>query len=70
VLAWTGTDSAHHLNVETSSVGLHFGHKVTLPENSPYRPDVALAQVGGPVVIAWTGTESAHHLNFAQFAAS
>jgi hypothetical protein len=63
VLAWTGTDAGHHLNVETSSDGLHFGHKVTLPDASPYRPDVALAQVGGPVAVAWTGTNAGHSLN-------
>jgi IS605 OrfB family transposase len=44
-LAWTGTDASHQLNVETSSDGLHFAHKVTLDETSPYRPDVALALV-------------------------
>jgi hypothetical protein len=62
-LAWTGTDKLHHLNVETSSDGLHFSHKVILPETSPYRPDVALAQVGGPVAVAWTGTNASHSLN-------
>jgi hypothetical protein len=63
VLAWTGTDAGHHLNVETSSDGLHFAHKVILDEISPYRPDVALAQVGGPVAVAWTGTDANHSLN-------
>ena len=27
VLAWTGTDPLHHLNVETSTDGLHYGNK-------------------------------------------
>jgi hypothetical protein len=63
VLAWTGTDTAHHLNVETSSDGLHFGQKRTLPETSLYRPDVALAAPGGPVAVAWTGMDANHSLN-------
>jgi hypothetical protein len=63
VIAWTGTDAGHHLNVETSTDGLHFGHKLTLNETSPYRPDVVLLGVGGPVAIAWTGTDANHSLN-------
>jgi hypothetical protein len=62
-LAWTGTDIGHHLNVETSSDGLHFGQKRTLEETSPYRPDVALAAASGPVALAWTGTNADHSLN-------
>jgi hypothetical protein len=42
---------------------LHFGHKIMFPETSLYRPDVALAQVGGPVAVAWTCTEASHSLN-------
>lgn len=63
VIAWTGTDAAHFLNVETSSDGLHFTNKRTLNETSPFRPDVALATVGGAVVVAWTGTNANHSLN-------
>jgi hypothetical protein len=63
VLAWTGTDSGHHLNVETSGDGLHFSGKRTLPESSPYRPDVALAAPAGAVAVAWTGTDANHSLN-------
>jgi hypothetical protein len=62
-LAWTGTDPLHHLNVETSSDGLHFGHKLILDEFSSFRPDVAIASVGGPVSVAWTGTDPNHSLN-------
>jgi hypothetical protein len=47
----------------TSSDGLHFGQKVTLPETSPFRPDVALVRPRGPVAVAWTGTDANHHLN-------
>jgi hypothetical protein len=63
VLAWTGTDAGHHLNVETSGDGLHFSGKRTLPETSPYRPDVALAAPAGAVAVAWTGTDANHSLN-------
>lgn len=63
VIAWTGTDALHHLNVETSTDGLHFGNKLTLHETSPFRPDVALSSVGGPVTVAWTGTDANHSLN-------
>ncbi len=63
VIAWTGTDAHHLLNVETSADGLHFGNKTTLRENSPYRPDVALTAPGGAIVVAWTGTDANHSLN-------
>jgi hypothetical protein len=63
VLAWTGTDALHHLNVETSTDGLHYGNKLTLHETSPFRPDVALATQGGAVAVAWTGTDAHHSLN-------
>jgi hypothetical protein len=43
-IAWTGTDSAHRLNVESSSDGVHFGNKVTLPETSDAAPALAARQ--------------------------
>lgn len=65
ILAWTGTDAAHHLNVLTGSDGFHYGAKRTLSETSPYRPAVTFSSGGaaGFVVVAWTGTDSAHTLN-------
>lgn len=63
VIAWTGTDTAHHLNIETSSNGLAFGNKVTLNDTSPFRPDIALASQGGAVAVAWTGSDPNHSLN-------
>jgi hypothetical protein len=63
VLAWTGTDASHRLNVETSSDGLHFSGKRILSEASPYRPDVALAAPAGAVAVAWTGTDTNRSLN-------
>lgn len=63
VIAWTGTDTTHHLNVETSGNGLSFASKLTLDETSPFRPDVALASQGGAVAVAWTGSDDNHSLN-------
>jgi hypothetical protein len=68
VLAWTGTDAAHHLNIMTSSDGLHYGNKHILPETSLWRPAVAFIDTGrgapyGTIVLAWTGTDSHHTLN-------
>lgn len=68
VLAWTGTDSAHHINLMTSSDGLHYGHKITLPETSLWRPAIAFIDTGrgapyGTIVLAWTGTDPNHTLN-------
>ncbi len=67
VLAWTGTDVAHHVNVMTSSNGFQYGAKRILPETSPYRPAVTFEGSGraGFVVVAWTGTDAAHTLNVA-----
>jgi hypothetical protein len=63
VLAWTAADAAHHLSVETTTDGLHYGHKLVLNETSPFRPDVALANEGGAVSVAWTGSDANHSLN-------
>lgn len=65
VIAWTGTDAAHHLNVEISTDGLHFDlrTKLTLNETSPFRPDVTLLTENLPISVAWTGTDANHSLN-------
>ena len=65
-IGWTGTDSAHQLNVQFTS-------------NFPSFPNLATKTVlgdtafGGPALvfigfpqIAWMGTDSAHHLNIAR----
>ena len=67
-IAWTGTDSAHHLNLMTSNDGLHYSNKHVLPETSLWRPALAFidsARVGpyGTIVLAWTGTDTNHTLN-------
>ena len=51
------------LNVESSSNGVTFGNKVTLPETSIAGP--ALASFGGDLDIAWTGTDGTNRLNVA-----
>ncbi len=65
VLAWTGTDAAHHVNVMTSRNGFTYGAKRILRETSPYPPAVTFEGSGraGFVVVAWTGTDAAHTLN-------
>lgn len=65
VLAWTGTDQLHSLNILTSKDGLHYGHKITLAEQSMHRPAVAQMSpaAGGAVLLAWTGTDANHSLN-------
>ena len=65
VIGWTGTDAAHHLNVELSRDGLHFdpSTKLTLNETSPYRPDVGLFSENVAISIAWTGSDTNHSLN-------
>ncbi|HEX9036156.1 MAG TPA: hypothetical protein VF808_04115 [Ktedonobacterales bacterium] len=69
-LAWTGTDSAHHLNVMQSADDpangvTHFTNKRTLNETSPFRPAVKEFGGGlGATSLAWVGTDAAHTLNF------
>jgi len=66
-LAWTGTDSAHHVNVRTSVNGLNFGPTLTLGETAISRPAVAAILGSNSVprilVLAWTGTDARHSLN-------
>jgi hypothetical protein len=67
-LAWVGTDAAHHLNLMTSSDGLHYAAKRILPETSLWRPALAFVDSGrgapyGTIVLAWTGTDASHTLN-------
>lgn len=68
MLAWTGTDPDHHLNVMFSSDGLHYSDKHILPETSLWRPALAFIDSGRgdpyfTIVLAWTGTDQAHTLN-------
>ncbi len=65
VLAWTGSDPAHHLNVATSADGKQYTHKATLAETSFVRPGVTRTSdaAGGVVSLAWVGTDPNHSLN-------
>ncbi|MGZ6363201.1 MAG: hypothetical protein ACXWP0_16115, partial [Ktedonobacterales bacterium] len=40
VLAWTGTDASHRLNVMTTAIGTKYGNKVTLSDTSFTQPAV------------------------------
>jgi hypothetical protein len=63
-IAWTGTDAAHHLNVQCSTQFPQFPDpaqsKTVLPETALGAPGFTGSE------IAWTGTDRAHHLNVAQ----
>lgn len=65
-IAWTGTDTAHHLNVRwtpTSAYPQWTGAKTILPELALGGPQLGFQE---GLLIAWTGTDSAHHLNIAR----
>lgn len=62
VLAWAGSDTAHHLNVMLSEDGHSYGSKLTLPETSFARPSVLVVN-STIVVLAWSGTDPRHSLN-------
>ena len=65
VIAWTGTDAAHHLNLLTSENGTSWGSKVTLSETSRFRSSVIRTgpNASDSVDAAWTGTDSNQSLN-------
>jgi hypothetical protein len=67
VIAWTGTDAAHHLNVMKSADGIHYDAKtkLILPELSSFRPSVTRQSdpAGGLVSVAWVGVDANHSLN-------
>lgn len=66
-LAWVGggNDTAHHINLLTSSDGVHWGGKIVLGETSATRPSLTRygAAANDNVVVAWTGTDANHSLN-------
>lgn len=65
VMAWTGTDSLHRLNILTTNDGKTWINKRTLSDSSFVRPAVERMpyMAGGEVILAWTGTDSHHTLN-------
>lgn len=69
-IAWTGTDSLHHLNVQWTS------HYPQWPDAAHTKSVLDEEAFGGPAVefntgfglfLGWTGIDAAHHLNVAQF---
>src|SRR5262249_10483762 len=54
VLAWTGTDAQHHLNVLSSTDGVHWGNKGTLAQTTFASDGPALTAYGRFLVLAWT----------------
>lgn len=64
-VAYTGTDAAHHLNVMTSTDGIHYDNKRILNDTSFVRP--ALVRFGSNdtdnIALAWTGDDANHSLN-------
>ncbi len=66
-IAWTGTDTYHHLNVQWTT---HYPQWPDAASTKTILPEWAM---GGPsngfeegVVIAWTGIDPEHHLNVAR----
>jgi hypothetical protein len=75
-ITWTGTDPAHHLNVQCTTQFPQFpdpAHtKTVLPETALGAPGggEGFSELGFGGEIAWTGTDPAHHLNVAQLLGS
>jgi beta-N-acetylhexosaminidase len=71
-MAWTGTDSAHSLNVrDTSSFPVWpLSDMTTLAENALGGPALGYVGIVGQTLLAWTGTDTAHHLNVATLASA
>ncbi|HLZ21796.1 MAG TPA: hypothetical protein VKQ30_06720 [Ktedonobacterales bacterium] len=66
-IAWTGTDTIHHLNVQWTT---HYPQWPDAASTKTVLPETAL---GGPMLgfgsgmlIVWTGTDTLHHLNIAR----
>jgi hypothetical protein len=64
ILAWTGIDPGHRLNVMYDVLGRQ--HVLTLPQGSPDAPSLAL--YAGRLWLAWTGLESSHALHIRSLA--
>ncbi len=63
ILAWTGTDPNHSLNIMQSSDGLTYGGKVTFNESAMGRPAVVAETPPTTFVLAWIGLDPNHSLN-------
>ena len=64
-VAWSGTDSSHHLNISCSTNPATGGFQ-TQETNQLSASAPALAVFNNTLYMAWTGTDSNHTLNIAQ----
>ncbi len=67
-IGWTGTDTAHHLNLQWTTTFPQFTNPATT------KTVLGETALGGPALgynageqIAWTGTDSVHHVNVAKY---
>ncbi|MCT7979830.1 hypothetical protein, partial [Laspinema olomoucense] len=60
-LAWTDRNEEKSLNLFSTTNGVNFENKITLPETSCAAP--ALVEFGERLYLAWTGTDESHSLN-------
>jgi hypothetical protein len=64
-IAWTGREGVFNddrfVNIMSTSNGVNWGNKVTLPELTHSETGPALAAFDGQLYVAWTGKD--HHLN-------
>lgn len=63
LLAWTGTDRYHHINVMSSYDGVSFGQKRMLPASAYGSPAIVAPPCMCNIVVAWTGLDARHSLN-------
>lgn len=72
VIAWTGTDSHHHLNLAASFSPLagNFQWSQTMTQNQLASGGPSIAAIGGTLYMGWTGTDGNHSLNLASNAIS
>jgi len=59
ILAWTGTNSQHFINLMTSRDGLDYGNKLTLDVSALARPAITIVREGGfdKTVVAFTASD-------------
>lgn len=74
LIAWTGTDSANHLNIavidmstcsSTHTMRIASGTKTTVTDTSVAGP--GLSYWNGNIYVAWSGKDSGHHISTGQY---
>lgn len=71
-IAWTGTDSAHTLNLMNAATQTGWpSHATLLSDQADAAPSIGfvagLGNRGSNILMAWTGTDASHHLNIALY---